>query len=507
MTAQTFLYYVADLKAIPKKRAKAEIEKLLEITNLSDVRHKKLGGYSGGLKQRVLLAQTLLGDPRVVILDEPTAGLDSKERICIRNFISSLSRGRIILLATHIVSDIESISDQILMMKHGHVVGVDTPGNLVDSMVGKVKELPCALGDLERMQERYKVGKGVVIAALLVYVAFGLTYTVKIHITSSAEQAAGQYTAEYAGEITYDTFARIDAEQAELDAVVAAYEDAKIAYENGEIEYPMLDKYNREALAAETKSKGLAQVRSRAEELRDKGAAEGFTPWLIDETPFESVYGSRARSNQQQAALVAVLALTLLLAGSMAYERQSGMTFLLKSTARGRGALLLRKLLLAAVTTTLVWGAVYGMEIYTLRFSFDIPAWSAPARNLSMLMEFPFNCSITGWLVVLYAYRWLCLMCGAVIVLLVSNLLRCMEVAYIATAGVMLLPSLLYAYVEIEVFRPLSLILPVEAMPLLIHENGAITQFLLWGVSLLVAATFSIAWICVSINKSGNRRT
>ena len=158
MTAQTFLYYVADLKAIPKKLAKEEIEKLLEITNLSDVRHKKLGGYSGGMKQRVLLAQALLGDPKVVILDEPTAGLDPKERIRIRNFISSLSRGRIILLATHIVSDIESISDQILMMKRGHVVGVDTPGNLVDSMTGKVKELPCVLGDLERMQERYKVG-------------------------------------------------------------------------------------------------------------------------------------------------------------------------------------------------------------------------------------------------------------------------------------------------------------------------------------------------------------
>ena len=158
MTAQTFLSYMADLKAIPKKQARAEIEKLLEITNLSDVRHKKLGGYSGGMKQRVLLAQALLGDPKVVILDEPTAGLDPKERIRIRNFISSLSRGRIILLATHIVSDIESISDQILMMKHGHVVGVDTPANLVDSVADKVKELPCEPGNLEVMQEKYKVG-------------------------------------------------------------------------------------------------------------------------------------------------------------------------------------------------------------------------------------------------------------------------------------------------------------------------------------------------------------
>lgn len=158
MTAQTFLSYMADLKAIPKRQAKAEIEKLLEITNLSDVCHKKLGGYSGGMKQRVLLAQALLGDPKVVILDEPTAGLDPKERIHIRNFISSMSRGRIILLATHIVSDIESVSDKILMMKHGRLVGVDTPSGLLESVANKVKELPCDPNDLEHMQEQYKVG-------------------------------------------------------------------------------------------------------------------------------------------------------------------------------------------------------------------------------------------------------------------------------------------------------------------------------------------------------------
>ncbi len=158
MTAQTFLYYMADLKAIPKKRAERQIDRLLAVTGLSDVRHKKLGGYSGGMKQRVLLAQALLGNPRVVILDEPTAGLDPRERIRIRNFISSLSRGRIILLATHIVSDIESISDRILMMKKGRVVGVDTPANLIDSVADKVKELPCGSVGLERMQRWYRVG-------------------------------------------------------------------------------------------------------------------------------------------------------------------------------------------------------------------------------------------------------------------------------------------------------------------------------------------------------------
>lgn len=157
MTAQTFLYYMADLKAVPKKQTKAEIENLLMITNLADVRHKRVGGFSGGMKQRVLLAQALLGNPKVVILDEPTAGLDPKERIRIRNFISEISNDRIILLATHIVSDIESISDQILMMKSGHIVGIDTPEKLLDSVRGKVTELPFE-GDMSGLQERYKVG-------------------------------------------------------------------------------------------------------------------------------------------------------------------------------------------------------------------------------------------------------------------------------------------------------------------------------------------------------------
>lgn len=158
MTAQTFLFYMAELKGVPKKQAAREIDDLLEVTNLSHVRHKKLGGYSGGMKQRVLLAQALLGDPQVVILDEPTAGLDPKERIRIRNFISSLSRNRIILLATHIVSDIEYISDQILMMKKGQMVGMGTPGELVESVADKVKELPCPSEDLERMQSQYRIG-------------------------------------------------------------------------------------------------------------------------------------------------------------------------------------------------------------------------------------------------------------------------------------------------------------------------------------------------------------
>ena len=128
-SARMFLVYMAELKGLRKKEAKKQIENLLEIVHLSHVADKKIGGFSGGMKQRVLLAQALLGNPKLLILDEPTAGLDPKERV-------NLSQNKIILLATHVVSDVESIADRILIMKAGELVADDTPEHLVHAVDG-----------------------------------------------------------------------------------------------------------------------------------------------------------------------------------------------------------------------------------------------------------------------------------------------------------------------------------------------------------------------------------
>lgn len=139
MTAESFVSYMARLKGLKGARLKAEVERVLNLANLSGVKHKKTGQFSGGMKQRVLLAQALLNDPKVLILDEPTAGLDPKERVRIRNFIEKLSKDRIVLLATHIVSDIESIADEVLLMKRGRLLNVSSPAELIKSLPSDIK--------------------------------------------------------------------------------------------------------------------------------------------------------------------------------------------------------------------------------------------------------------------------------------------------------------------------------------------------------------------------------
>ena len=119
MTVYEYLCYVAAIKNVPEKLAKSRIEKLLSILTLTDVKSKGIVKLSGGMKRRVGIAQAMLNDPKILILDEPTAGLDPGERIRFRRFLSSLSKDRIIILSTHIVSDIEDIADKVVIMKGG----------------------------------------------------------------------------------------------------------------------------------------------------------------------------------------------------------------------------------------------------------------------------------------------------------------------------------------------------------------------------------------------------
>ena len=135
-SARAFLRYMAQIKEIPKKQADEQIEQLLDVVNLREDAHKKVGGFSGGMRQRILLAQALLGDPKILILDEPTAGLDPRERLRLRQYISDLAQDRIVFLTTHIVSDIESIAGDVLLMKQGELVKHGAPEALIASCGG-----------------------------------------------------------------------------------------------------------------------------------------------------------------------------------------------------------------------------------------------------------------------------------------------------------------------------------------------------------------------------------
>lgn len=157
-TAGEFLRYIGELKNIKRAESAGEIDRLLKRVNLYEYRDKKLGGFSGGMRQRVLLAQALLGNPRILILDEPTAGLDPKERINMRNVITEISNDKLILIATHIVSDIEFIADQILLIKRGECILEGSPMNLITSIHGKVGECRCTKEELPALQEQYGSG-------------------------------------------------------------------------------------------------------------------------------------------------------------------------------------------------------------------------------------------------------------------------------------------------------------------------------------------------------------
>ncbi|HYM59807.1 MAG TPA: ABC transporter ATP-binding protein [Thermoanaerobaculia bacterium] len=158
LTAVELLGYFAALKGVHDKR---RIHEMLELVNLHAVANRSVGGFSGGMKQRLGIAQALINDPDLVIVDEPTAGLDPEERVRFRNVLSDIGAGKLVILSTHIVSDIESIATQIAIMKEGRLVTLDTPEALLLTAEGSVWEMVLSSEAFERMRAAMKVSSAV----------------------------------------------------------------------------------------------------------------------------------------------------------------------------------------------------------------------------------------------------------------------------------------------------------------------------------------------------------
>jgi len=157
LNAIEFLEYMAAIKGLDAKSAKKRIEELLQVVNLVDAAKRPLGGYSGGMKQRVGIAQALLNDPQLLIVDEPTVGLDPEERVRFRNLLSDLSGERIVILSTHIVSDVEATATRIAMINKGRLLRDAAPENLLKELDGKVWKWTVSSAELPALKQQYVI--------------------------------------------------------------------------------------------------------------------------------------------------------------------------------------------------------------------------------------------------------------------------------------------------------------------------------------------------------------
>jgi ABC-type multidrug transport system ATPase subunit len=155
LDAVEFLEYLAAAKGLDRRAARQRIQELLQVVNLVDAQKRPLGSYSGGMRQRVGIAQALLNDPELLIVDEPTAGLDPEERVRFRNLLSELSGERIVILSSHIVSDVETCATSIALIARGHLVTCAAPEELLRSVEGKVWERVVPSAELPALRQQY----------------------------------------------------------------------------------------------------------------------------------------------------------------------------------------------------------------------------------------------------------------------------------------------------------------------------------------------------------------
>jgi ABC-type multidrug transport system ATPase subunit len=161
LNAVEFLDYLAAVKGVPRRVARTRVPELLALVNLTEARKRPLGAYSGGMRQRIGIAQALLNDPQLLIVDEPTVGLDPEERVRFRTLLSELAHDRIVMLSTHIVSDLESTATQVVLIDHGRLVASGTPEMLLARAEGRVWECVVASDRLPALQAAHRVSQAI----------------------------------------------------------------------------------------------------------------------------------------------------------------------------------------------------------------------------------------------------------------------------------------------------------------------------------------------------------